>query len=228
MNQLLPVKVWDLPTRLFHWSLVLLIIFQWATASESVYYNMTWHSYGGYAILCLLAFRLLWGFFGNQYARFWQFTYSPITSLHYLLGLFKSEQKVYLGHNPLGAYSVFALLLLILIQAVTGLFADDDIFTTGPFAHWVSGDTRQGMTSIHYWNFNVLLAFIALHLSAILFYLLVKRDNLVRPMITGKKWVTPETTPHSVSQTPLWLALLLFGIATGLVLFIVLYVPSWR
>ncbi len=223
---LTPVKVWDLPIRLFHWSLVSLIVLQWATAEDDVAYNMTWHMYGGYAILCLIAFRLLWGIVGSHHARFHTFIYSPKTTVSYFKTLFKREEGHYLGHNPLGAYSVFALLLLVFIQAVTGLFADDEIFTTGPFASWVSGDTSELMTKLHHLNFDILMIFVGLHLAAIAFYAVFKRDNLARAMVTGKKWVKEEVT--SPNHAPLWLALLIFVVASSAVLALVLWLPTTR
>jgi cytochrome b len=223
------IKVWDLPIRLFHWSLVLLLIFQWVTTQDDILYNMTWHMYGGYALLCLLLFRLLRGFWGSQHARFSDFFYGPTATLHYLTTVFKRAPSHYLGHNPMGAYSVFALLLLLGVQSVTGLFADDDIFTEGPLAGWVSNDTSDLMTRLHHFNFNLLLVFIGLHLAAIAFYALFKRENLVRAMITGRKTLDSEavTLAPPAKHAPLWLAIGLLAIACAIVLTIVLLLPKW-
>jgi cytochrome b len=184
--------------------------------------------YGGYAILCLLLFRLLWGFWGSQHARFSDFLYGPTAIIHYITTLFKRTPSHYLGHNPMGAYSVFALLLLLAVQGITGLFADDDIFTEGPLASWVSNDTGDLMTRLHHFTFNLLLVFIALHLAAIAFYALFKRENLVRAMITGRKTLTHEaaTLAPPAKPAPLWRALLLFAIACAIVLTVVLLLPD--
>ena len=185
-----PVKVWDLPTRLFHWTLVALMIAQWLTAEESS--TMDWHIWGGYAVLALVLFRLIWGFVGSETARFSDFVRGPGAALEYVRALLRGETPHYLGHNPLGAWSIVAMLVLLLVQAGTGLFANDDILIEGPLYAWVSKGTSDWLTTIHKLNFNLLLLVIAVHLSAVLFYLLVKRENLVHPMLTGHKRLPPE------------------------------------
>ena len=194
------INVWDLPTRLFHWTLVALMIAQWLTAESSG--AMDWHARGGYAVLALVLFRLIWGFAGSDTARFSHFVRGPGAALAYVQALQRGETPHYLGHNPLGAWSIVAMLILLLIQAGTGLFANDDIMTEGPLYAWVSKGTSDWLTTIHKLNFNLLLLVIAVHISAVLFYLLVKRENLVHPMLSGYKRLPSELadqTPRIVS-----------------------------
>lgn len=179
------IKVWDLPTRLFHWTLVTLMIVQWLTAEQSS--TMDWHVWGGYAVLALVLFRLIWGFAGSDTARFSDFVRGPGAVLEYVRALLRGETPHYLGHNPLGAWSIVAMLVLLLIQAGTGLFANDDILIEGPLYAWVSKETSDWLTTIHKLNFNLLLLVIAVHIAAVLFYLLVKRENLIHPMLSGRK-----------------------------------------
>ncbi|MDG4597019.1 MAG: cytochrome b/b6 domain-containing protein [Candidatus Contendobacter sp.] len=184
------IKIWDLPTRLFHWSLVALMVAQWLTAEESS--TMSWHVWGGYAVLVLVLFRLMWGFVGSDTARFSDFVRGPGAALEYVKALRCGAAPHYLGHNPLGAWSIVAMLVLLLVQTGTGLFANDDIMIEGPLYAWVSKETSDWLTTIHKLNFNLLLLVIAVHLSAVLFYLLVKRENLVHPMLSGVKRLPPE------------------------------------
>jgi len=155
---------------------------------------MQWHAYCGYLALALVVFRIIWGFAGSWHARFANFVPSPKRLVAYL----KGETAGGLGHNPLGALSVIALLLAVLLQASTGLFADDDIFFQGPLTKYVSNATVAFLTSIHRFNQYIIMALVALHIGAILFYQIYKKESLVRPMITGDKKV-PVTSKFSVS-----------------------------
>jgi cytochrome b len=177
-----PVRIWDLPTRLFHWSLVLLVVFSVTTAKIGGNW-INWHLRSGYAVLTLIVFRLLWGFAGSRYALFAQFVRGPRATLAYLRGV----GPVSAGHNPLGAWSVLAMLTALLVQAVTGLFANDEIATEGPLSKLVSGATASWMTRIHSFNEKLIYALVALHVAAIAYYFFVKRENLVGPMLTGDK-----------------------------------------
>ncbi|HOW77334.1 MAG TPA: cytochrome b/b6 domain-containing protein [Candidatus Competibacteraceae bacterium] len=205
------VTVWDLPTRLFHWTLVILMIVQWWTAEQSS--TMDWHLWSGYAVLTLVLFRLIWGTVGSETVRFSRFVRSPGAALDYFKALLRGETPHYLGHNPMGAWSIVALLTLLLIQAVTGLFANDDILIEGPLYSWVSKGTSDWLTTVHKLNFNLLLAMIALHLAAVFFYLLVKWENLIHPMLSGQKHLPPEQAgpaPHMASP---WLGLAALAVA---------------
>jgi cytochrome b len=209
------VKVWDLPTRLFHWTLVALMIAQWLTAEESS--TMDYHVWGGYAVLALVLFRLIWGFAGSETARFSDFLRGPGAALEYVKALLRGETPHYLGHNPLGAWSIVAMLVLLLVQAGTGLFANDDILIEGPLYAWVSKDTSDWLTTIHKLNFNLLLLVIAVHLSAVLFYLLVKRENLIHPMLSGRKHLPPERLHSAPRLVSPWLGLAALAVAVAAV-----------
>jgi len=205
------VKVWDLPTRLFHWTLVALMIVQWLTAEQSS--TMDWHVRGGYAVLALVLFRLIWGFVGSDTARFSYFVRGPGAALEYVGALRRGETPHYLGHNPLGAWSIVAMLILLVIQAGTGLFANDDILIEGPLYAWVSKGTSDWLTTIHKLNFNLLLLVIAVHISAVLFYLLVKHENLVHPMLSGFKRLPPELAGAAPRIVNPWLGLAALAVA---------------
>lgn len=181
----LQIPVWDWSVRLFHWALVVLIAAAWATAEAGVDY-MQWHMRCGYAVLTLLLFRLLWGLVGSGSARFGSFLRGPRAVLAYARAWFSPKPQHFLGHNPLGGWMVIVLLLLVGVQAGTGLFANDDIFNEGPLARLVSGDASDLLTAIHKVNFNLLLAAVGLHVSAVLLYLL-RGENLLRAMFTGRK-----------------------------------------
>jgi cytochrome b len=171
--------VWDLPTRLFHWSLVTLVVAAFVTAKVGGN-AMVWHGRIGLAIIGLLVFRIVWGFVGSTYARFATFVRGPGAILAYLRGEWSE-----LGHNPLGALSVLALLGILGIQAATGLFANDDIAFEGYLASGVGSDLSGRITSIHHLMENALMLLVALHVGAITFHARVKKHNLVKPMLTG-------------------------------------------
>lgn len=196
------VRVWDLPTRLFHWALVVCVIGQIITANVGGNW-MNWHLRLGYAVLTLLLFRLVWGFVGGHWSRFSSFVYTPGTVLAYLRGQARPEHRV--GHSPLGALSVFALLVILLAQVGSGLFSDDEIAFTGPLVALVSGETVSLATSYHK-NVGtfVVVALVALHLLAIGYYKLIKKEPLVRPMIDGNKQVqTPVPSARDTARTRL-------------------------
>jgi cytochrome b len=180
------VRVWDLPTRTFHWLLVLLVTVSFFTGKMSGTL-MQYHEWSGVAILGLILFRVLWGFWGGTPSRFATFVCAPRKVFDYARSLLGKGHEAYLGHNPMGAYSILAMLTALLVQAGTGLFANDDIFTEGPLAHLVGKATSDWLTRIHLINQNIIVALVVLHLAAILFYWVVKRENLVLPMVTGRK-----------------------------------------
>jgi cytochrome b len=205
--------------RVAHWLLVALIGTSWVT-SEIGGNAMTYHMWSGYTILGLVLFRIVWGFVGSAHARFGSFVTGPGAVLRYAGGLVRSSSARYLGHNPLGGWSVMLMLASIALQATTGLFANDEIFTEGPLASRVSGETSSLLTTIHRYNFYVLLALIGLHLAAILFYLLVKRENLIGPMFTGRKLVEPEAAVAAPMASS-WLAIVLIVVVSGVVALVV-------
>ena len=214
-----PVKitVWDLPTRIFHWTLVALVASAFATVEAGGNW-MIWHMRCGFSILALLGFRLVWGVVGGRNVRFTAFVRGPLTVWQYARQLMRKDAPRHLGHNPMGGWSVVAMLGVLLVQAGTGLFANDDIFTEGPLFPLVSKASSDLITQIHKINQGVLIALIALHLGAIFFYLIVKRDNLIRPMITGKKeW--HEAVPEADGR--LWLAAVIAALSAVGVYFLV-------
>lgn len=180
------VQVWDLPLRIFHWALVLLVVSQVATAWIGGN-ALEYHALGGYAILALVLFRLLWGFLGGTHARFADFVRGPASVLTYAKALWSGAAAGHRGHNPLGGWSVIAMLASLLVQACTGLFANDDVMMEGPLVKHVSGRISEIATAIHDVNAVILMALISLHILAVLFYLFGKRQNLILPMINGRK-----------------------------------------
>ena len=183
------VKLWDPALRLFHWALVICVVTTWVLGRYGPNI-MTLHFYLGYAVIGLLAFRLVWGLFGPAPARFSHFLFGPRTTLSYMSKVGRREPSYWPGHNPMGALAAFGLLGLLALQALTGLFADpEDFINVGPLANQVSTDTARMALGWHYRGSLVLLALVVLHVGAILFYKTWKREDLVRPMITGWKAV---------------------------------------
>ena len=177
------IRLWDLPTRLFHWLLALAVI--GAVISGQMGGNLiVWHARLGLFIVGLLAFRLVWGLIGSTYARFAQFFPTPAKLRAYLRGQWREP-----GHNPLGALSVFALLTLVGFQAISGLFANDDIAFVGPLFELVDKSLSNRLTGLHHLAANLLYALVGLHLASIAFYALAKKNNLLWPMLTGTKEV---------------------------------------
>lgn len=182
------VRIWDLPTRVFHWALALAVAGLVATAylPGSL---IVWHSRLGYAVTALLLFRLVWGFVGGHWSRFGAFLYSPASVLAYLRG--RAHPDHLIGHTPLGAASVFAMLAVLLAQVGSGLIADDEIAFTGPLNRYVSSAIGLAATWYHkevgQW---LVLALAGLHIAAVLYYLLRKRENLIGPMVFGDKQVS--------------------------------------
>lgn len=175
------IRIWDLPLRLFHWLLVMAVIGSFVSVKLGGN-AMIWHGRFGYLVLALIAFRLIWGFVGTQHARFTQFIKSPKAILAYLKN--PSETP---GHSPMGAISVLVLITLFLAQALAGLFATDDIAFDGPLAKYVASAWVELLTSFHRWNEWALIALVATHIGAILYYKYAKRINLISAMITGDK-----------------------------------------
>jgi cytochrome b len=179
-------RVWDVPVRVFHWVLVLLIVSQITTVSLGGN-AMEYHVLGGSSILAMVLFRIVWGVVGTRHARFANFMRGPLAVLRYARSLTGSNHEKHEGHNPLGGWSVIAMLASVLVQAVSGLFADDEIMTTGPLWKYVSDDVASTFGAIHEANAFVLLSLICIHMGAILFYLVKKKENLIVPMFSGIK-----------------------------------------
>ncbi len=193
MNQQpVKVRVWDLPTRLFHWGLALCVV--GSVSSAKIGGNaMEWHFRFGYVVFTLLAFRIVWGLAGGRWSRFASFAYTPATLLRYLQGRSRADEHHDVGHSPLGALSVFALLAILAAQVGSGLFADDEIASTGPLIKFVSGATSSLLTSWHKtWGQWTILTLVVLHVGAIVVYRVHSKRNLVRPMIVGDKLLPPD------------------------------------
>lgn len=208
-------RVWDLPTRIFHWALSGLVVTMVATALIGGN-AMPWHFRCGYAVLSLLLFRLVWGVIGGHWSRFSSFIYAPGTVLRYLKGMGGPEHSV--GHNPLGAGSVFALLFFLYVQVGTGLFSDDDIAASGPLSKYVSNAVVSSLTGYHK-NIGkyILLALVVLHIGAILFYLVKKKENLIGPMVHGDKSLAHRVENSRDNAQSRALAAIVFAICAGLV-----------
>ena len=178
--------IWDLPLRLFHWLLVLALLGSWYT-SEQEGDMVEQHMLLGYLILGLVIFRIIWGFVGTKHSLFKHFIPSPSAVSEYAKQVTKPNAPKYPGHNPLGSLMVIIMIVSILAQAISGLFINDDIFSSGPYYEVFGSDFSKLMKTIHIYGFDVMLALIALHLSAIIFYWWKKKINLILPMVTGKK-----------------------------------------
>jgi cytochrome b len=207
-------RVWDLPTRLFHWLLVLLVAASFVTG-EIGGNAMQYHERSGFTILALLLFRVVWGVIGSAPSRFITFLKGPAAVLRYAATTLRREPECHLTHNPLGGWSVAALLTVLLVQAGTGLFANDDIMTEGPLYGWVSKGTSDWITEAHQFNAGIIVALIVLHLAAVLFHLIYKRDNLLVPMLTGDKHCGAAGDPPGMR--PLWLAAVIAALAAAAV-----------
>jgi cytochrome b len=216
------VRIWDLPTRLFHWLLALCVI---GLVSSAQLGYMEWHFRLGYAVLTLLLFRLFWGLFGGRWSRFVAFIYSPLSLWRYLRG--QGDPLHAVGHTPTGALSVFALLFFLLAQVGTGLFSDDEISASGPLTRLASSD----LVSLASWYHRevgkrVLIVLVILHILAILYYLWRKRQNLVRPMLTGdKELAQPVPASRDDARSRMLAAVLLLLSAAGVTLFLWLAAP---
>lgn len=211
------VRVWDLPTRVFHWALALCIVGLIITGNVGGN-AMVWHFRMGLGVLALLLFRLVWGLVGGRWSRFGAFIYSPSSIVNYLKGHGKPEHSV--GHTPTGAGSVFALLAILLAQVGSGLVSDDEIASAGPLTRFVSGATVNLATNYHT-NIGkwIILALVVLHVAAIVYYLR-RKQNLIKPMLTGDKQlasVMPASRDDAASRIA---ALVIFGICSAFVVWI--------
>jgi cytochrome b len=202
------IKVWDAPTRLFHWSLVLLFGGMWFTGEQGGDW-LHYHVWCGEAIAALLLFRLIWGVVGSQTARFSQFVKGPAAIRRYLRGG-QAEQP---GHNPLGGLMVVALLLVLLVQVSSGLFSSDvDSYTfDGPLAKLIASGLSEAVTGFHKLFFNLILLLVAMHVAAIIAYRVLKKQNLVRPMLTGYQPAQGKAVPLYFRGWPVALLSLLLS-----------------
>jgi cytochrome b len=202
------VRIWDLPTRLFHWAIVLLVPALWWTHQID---RLDLHILLGEVMLGLVLFRLIWGLIGSSTARFANFLRGPGRIFDYLRG----RAPAGFGHNPLGGWSVAAMLLVLATQVGLGLFvSDEDGLNTGPLSHLVSYESARTLADRHETMFYVLLALIVVHIAAIVYYLTVKRDNLVTPMLTGKRAAAADGA--AMAGASLWRLVAAVALAGGL------------
>ncbi|HET9207831.1 MAG TPA: cytochrome b/b6 domain-containing protein [Burkholderiaceae bacterium] len=181
------VRVWDLPTRLFHWALVVALVAQVITGKIGGA-AMAWHFRIGYCIFALIVFRLVWGFVGGHWSRFSSFIYGPAGVLRYLRNRHAAGDLFHVGHNPLGSASVFAMLAILIVQVATGLVGDDEIANVGPLNRFVSTATGLAATGWHKGaGFGIILALVVVHILAIVFYRVHKKQDLIGPMFSGDK-----------------------------------------
>ncbi|MEI6893095.1 MAG: cytochrome b/b6 domain-containing protein [Colwellia sp.] len=211
--------IWDLPLRIFHWSFAFTILGCWYTA-ENKEDHIELHLQLGFIALGLIIFRVIWGFIGPKHARFSQFIPSVSTLYAYIK---KSDKhKTTPGHNPLGALMVILMILLISVQATSGLFINDDIFSSGPYYGSISNSLEKIMSFLHHNTFDFMIAAIILHVSAISFYWCVKKDNLVLPMITGSKTSDQVKSTDAIPHSKLILAVILAALCVGFVYWLVI------
>ncbi|MCW5262222.1 cytochrome b [Verminephrobacter eiseniae] len=208
------VRIWDLPTRIFHWALAACVVALVITGKLGGN-AMLWHLRLGHVVLALLLFRIVWGLVGGRWSRFAAFLYSPARLLRYLRGIPHPQDDV--GHSPLGALSVFSLLAVLLAQVGTGLFSDDEIAFAGPLSARVSNAVVEQMTSYHEGIGQYLVLGLAgLHLLAIVFYVRVRRRRLIRPMLDGDKLLASAVAPSRDDLGSRVAALLLLALCAGL------------
>ncbi|HLI13910.1 MAG TPA: cytochrome b/b6 domain-containing protein [Alphaproteobacteria bacterium] len=201
--------IWDAPTRLFHWLAAVLVAAAYATWRLNW---MDWHARAGYALLTLVVFRLLWGGFGSETARFSRFIASPRAAARHLMRLFRREPDRQVGHNPAGGWMVLLLLALLLGETLTGLYVNNDVADVGPLTELVPAPVANLISALHDILWQALAAAVALHILIVLVYWAVKRHNLVLPMITGRKLLPPDIRPPLLVGWPR--ALLLFACST--------------
>ena len=210
-----PVRVWDLGVRVFHWSLLVLLTGSWLTGTSEDDW-MEVHQWLGISVLALVLSRVVWGFVGSETARFGHFIRGRRAVVTYLRGFFSFRvEHNRVGHNPAGGWSVLLLLGLLVAQAVTGLFSNDDVLFDGPLSGWAGKGLSDVITGVHYFLFNVLWVAIVVHIVGALAHLVFKRDNLITPMITGvKSYKEPVVAPRL--RSPWWAALILVLIFSAL------------
>jgi cytochrome b len=217
--------VWDLPVRVFHWLLVAAFLGAFVTNRLGVAY-FGWHVLCGYAVIVLVAFRIVWGIVGTRHARFWNFIRGPGETLRYALGLIRGHAPSYAGHNPLGALMVVVLLLALGAQAVLGLFGNDEIVNYGPLYGYVSDSLSLQLTSLHRHLFYWIAAAIGIHVAAVIAHRVFKGERLVKAMITGRKPSHVVGAADAIRASRSWLAALVVVLLIGALAWIVETAPN--
>ncbi len=217
------VRVWDIWVRLFHWSLVVGVAFL-LISGETGWKFFDWHRHAGELVLALIVFRLLWGIAGSSNARLSALLQSPASALRHLSMLLKRNLHAERGHNAAGSWAVLAMLLVLMIQALTGFFiADEDEFVEGALYGTLSSSATDLAYRIHHWNAHLIQIVVAVHIVMVFIYLLYARLNLIRPMVTGwMQWPDKDTLPEVRFQA-LWVGVVLAGLAAG----VVGYLAGW-
>lgn len=219
------IKVWDLPVRVMHWGLAFAVLGSWLTQElEGDWF--AWHTRFGYAVLVLAVTRLAWGFVGTQHARFADFVRGPRAVITYVLSWRdRSGANAHVGHNPLGAWAIVLMLAMLLAQALTGLFANDQIFQTGPLFGYVTAATSDFLTTVHKQLFDALSIVIGIHILAAFVYLLYRKENLIMPMITGNKTVG-DAGARGIESSRLWLAVAILSAVSAALAWVVSTAPE--
>lgn len=212
------VLVWDLPVRIFHWALVLAFAGAFVTDQLGVTY-FKYHVWCGYTVLVLVTFRFIWGFAGTRHARFSSFLRGPKTVLNYVRG----SEKHGAGHNPLGALMVVVLLAGLLVQAATGLFGNDEIFNVGPLYGYISNELSLSLTSLHRKLFYWIAGAIGLHILAVIFYRVFKKEKLIEAMFTGQK--SAIAREEGIATSRLYLAVAIVIIVSALLVWLIAAAP---
>ena len=219
-SEIQQIHVWDLGVRIFHWFLVSLVVFQWLS-SEVLDDWMDWHLLGGYCVLGLIFFRVIWGFFGPTYSRFSNMLYRPSDILSYLRTVTDKNATAFAGHNPLGGLAVVLMLALLLAQSISGLFMTDDIFLEGPYHATESEDLQDLMSYLHNQVFNLILSLIVLHIATVLYYQLYKKQLIVNAMLHGNKFITGYTSISSNYLLRLAVIVFISGLITYLIVAVI-------
>ena len=199
--------IWDLPVRVFHWVLVLAFIGAYVTHELGVEY-FKYHLWCGYTVLVLVAFRIVWGLIGTRHALFWNFVRGPIATARYTIAWLRGRATPFPGHNPLGAWMVLALLAGLLVQAITGLFANDEIMNFGPLYGYIGAERSNELTSLHRQLFYWILAGVGLHVIGVALHWFIGKERLVHAMFTGRKSLPPGTGAVGIQSSRTWLAVL--------------------
>jgi len=217
--------VWDLPLRIFHWLFACTVIASWYTSDQDRDL-IEQHMQLGYFALGLIMFRVIWGFVGTKHARFVSFIPKPKQLLAYLKSLKQSRASASVGHNPLGSLMVVLMIILISLQAISGLFINDDVFSAGPYNAVVSKEVEQIMAFLHHHLFDYMIIAIAIHLFAIYYYVRIKKESLIVPMITGKKSSMHIDDSDVIKHSKIWLAaVIIFTVTVFIYWLVVLNVP---
>ncbi len=217
-------RVWDLPVRIFHWSLALAVLGAWVTHELGTAY-FVFHLWCGYAVLLLVGFRIVWGLVGTHHARFSNFLHGPAVTLRYALDLVRGRERPYAGHNPLGAWMVVVLLLALLAQAILGLFGNDEILNFGPLYGYISNELSLKLTSVHRQLFNWILAAVALHIAAVVFHRFARREDLVRAMFSGRKPAEAVRPEDEIQSSRLVSAMVIALALAALITWLVIHAP---